>query len=176
MKPLKFGLGFLSVITMMTTASPSVQAGTDRYIGEIMMFSGSFCPRGYVEASGGYLPVPQYTGLFTILGNLYGGDGVRTFRLPDLRGRVPIGAGKGEKLTKKELGETGGSEWVENSSGTGSIDYLEPRADAKDITVEFAKAKTTKFSENNHVPENNLPPYLAIKMCIAFEGKFPSRD
>jgi microcystin-dependent protein len=41
--------------------------------------------------NGQTLNVQQNTALFSLLGTNFGGNGVQTFALPDLRGRVPIG-------------------------------------------------------------------------------------
>jgi microcystin-dependent protein len=82
------------------------------YIGQIIMFGGNFAIRGYAYCSGQLLPISQYTALFSILGTTYGGDGVTTFALPDLRGRVPIHSGQGPGLSNYQLGQRGGSESV----------------------------------------------------------------
>ena len=41
------------------------------------------------------MSIAENTPLFSLLGTTYGGDGVSTFALPDLRGRVPISQGQG---------------------------------------------------------------------------------
>ena len=43
-----------------------------------------------LEASGGLLPISQNQALFALLGTNYGGDGITTFALPDMRGREII--------------------------------------------------------------------------------------
>ncbi len=75
-------------------AAPA-QAGPDPYIGDIVMVGQNFCPRGWREANGDLLPISSNTALFSLIGTIYGGDGRTTFALPDLRGRVPVGMGKG---------------------------------------------------------------------------------
>ena len=70
-------------------------------VGEIRMFAGGFTPAGYQPADGQLLSVAQNAPLFSYIGTTYGGDGRTTFRLPDLRGRMPIGAGQGEGLTNR---------------------------------------------------------------------------
>jgi len=60
-------------------------AAMEPYIGEIIMFSGNFEPRGWEYADGQRLLVDKYNSLFSILGTTYGGDGKTTFALPDLR-------------------------------------------------------------------------------------------
>jgi microcystin-dependent protein len=42
-------------------------------------------------ADGQLLPIAQYTAVFALLGNTYGGDGVSNFALPDLRSAAPNG-------------------------------------------------------------------------------------
>ncbi len=77
------------------------------YIGEIRMFGGNFAPAGWAFCSGQLLPISENDALFALIGTTYGGDGKTTFRLPDLRGRLPIHFGSGVVL-----GETGGAERV----------------------------------------------------------------
>ncbi len=61
--------------------------------GDIVPFAGNFAPNGWAIADGRLLAVGQNAALFALLGNIYGGDGVNTFALPDLRDRVLIGTG-----------------------------------------------------------------------------------
>src|SRR5215510_10674110 len=68
-------------------------------LGCIYMFAGNFAPRGYALCAGQLLAISQNTALFSLLGTTYGGDGITTFALPDLRGRSPISAGQGPGLT-----------------------------------------------------------------------------
>jgi len=51
----------------------------------------------------------MYTALYALVGTTYGGDGVTTFKLPDLQGRVPIGQGQGPGLPYYTLGEAAGN-------------------------------------------------------------------
>jgi microcystin-dependent protein len=82
----------------------------DEYMGMIKLFAGSYAPEGYLVCDGSLLSIPQYNALFSILGKTYGGDGINTFALPDLRGRVPVGAGNGPGLSPKKSGQIGGFE------------------------------------------------------------------
>ncbi|CAK0753042.1 hypothetical protein CCP3SC1_2180003 [Gammaproteobacteria bacterium] len=82
------------------------------YVGEIRVFAGSFAPGGWFLCNGSTVSVSQYQALFALLGTTYGGDGVNTFGLPDLRGRFNIAVGNGPGLTHRALGEKGGSETV----------------------------------------------------------------
>lgn len=60
---------------------------SDSYMGYIAMFAGSYPPSGYMDCDGSLLSIVQNSALFSILGNDYGGDGVTTFAVPDLRPR-----------------------------------------------------------------------------------------
>ena len=56
-------------------------------LGSICRFAGSYAPMNFTDCDGKLLPVGNndYTALFAILGSNYGGDGVKTFAVPDLR-------------------------------------------------------------------------------------------
>lgn len=79
-------------------------------LGEIALFGYNFAPRGWAFCEGQLLPISQYSALFSVLGTTYGGDGRTTFALPDLRGRVVIGAGTGNGLSPRKYGARFGSE------------------------------------------------------------------
>src|SRR5262249_28087267 len=79
-------------------------------IGEVIPFAGNFAPFGWSLAQGQVLPVSSNADLFGKVGSAYGGDGVETVALPDLRGRVAIGQGQGPGLTNRSLGEKVGVE------------------------------------------------------------------
>ncbi|HXI70028.1 MAG TPA: tail fiber protein [Verrucomicrobiae bacterium] len=88
------------------------------YISEIRLFSGvssyeaSFNTSTWVPCNGQPLSIAQHSALFFLLNTTYGGNGTTTFNLPDLRGRVPIGAGSGPGLTPRTIGQTGGGDSV----------------------------------------------------------------
>lgn len=65
----------------------------DSYIGTMRPFGGNFAIRNWAICSGQLLAVAENTALFSLLGDLYGGDARTTFGIPDLRGRSPVGMG-----------------------------------------------------------------------------------
>ena len=80
-------------------------------IGTILSYAGSIVPSGYLSCDGAAVSRTFYASLFAAIGTVYGvGDGSTTFNLPDLRGRVAIGAGQGVSLTNRVLGAPGGEE------------------------------------------------------------------
>jgi microcystin-dependent protein len=80
------------------------------YLSEIKLFAFAFPPKGWALCQGQLLPINQNQALFALLGTTYGGNGVTTFALPDLRGRAPISFGQGGGLQNYVLGQQGGIE------------------------------------------------------------------
>jgi microcystin-dependent protein len=76
---------------------PSSSGGSvdpaQQYLGEVVAFAGNFVPDDWAEARGQLLPINQNQALFSLLGTMYGGDGITTFALPNLRDRAAIGTG-----------------------------------------------------------------------------------
>jgi microcystin-dependent protein len=93
---------------------PSRNTFYDATIGEIGIFAGNFAPKNFAFCDGQTLAISVNSALFSILGTTYGGDGMTTFKLPDLRSRVPIhaGSGAGPGLSQYTLGDAGGAETV----------------------------------------------------------------
>ncbi|MEH3114783.1 phage tail protein [Pedobacter terrae] len=79
-------------------------------IGEIRAFAGNFAPRTWMFCTGQSLSISMYTALYAILGTNYGGDGVNTFKLPNIASRIVVGAGQGPGLSYYSLGQTTGEE------------------------------------------------------------------
>lgn len=74
-------------------------------IGAVQMFAGSTAPSGWLLCDGSAVSRSTYSALFAVIGTTYGtGDGSTTFNLPNLQGRVPVGAS-----SSYNLGDTGGS-------------------------------------------------------------------
>lgn len=106
----------------------AVQVGADGIVlpvGMMTPFAGSSAPTGWLLCDGSAVSRTTYSALFTAIGTSYGsGDGSTTFNVPDMRGRVPVGAGTGtgggssgtgaptggDALTARSIGSWGGEE------------------------------------------------------------------
>ncbi|MCB9793816.1 MAG: phage tail protein [Alphaproteobacteria bacterium] len=171
------------------------------FIAQIVMFAGTFAPRGWAFCDGQLLPISTYTALFSLVGTTYGGDGRTTFALPDLRGRVPMHPGTGPGLSSRRQGDRGGRETITLSSAqlpahshgllasgsagvakapTGnalaSFGTTHPplgiyASDAPNLALHAGSVGNTGGGE----PVNILPPYATVQFIIALEGVFPSR-
>ena len=81
----------------------------DPFLGQIILFAGTFAPQGWAFCQGQTMAISQNTALFSLLGTTYGGNGTTTFNLPDLRGRVPVGMGQGPGLPNIVEGQLAGT-------------------------------------------------------------------
>ncbi len=86
------------------------RSAADPFLAEIYMFAGNFAPRGYAMCDGQLLAISSYSAVFSLLGTTFGGNGISTFALPDLRGRTAIHPGTGPGLSTRSLGQSGGTE------------------------------------------------------------------
>ena len=80
------------------------------YLGQIEAFAFVFAPRGWALCAGQTMAINQNQALFSLLGTTYGGNGVSTFMLPDLRSRLAMGQGNKSGLSPRSIGQTGGEE------------------------------------------------------------------
>jgi microcystin-dependent protein len=175
---------------------------TDPYLGSIVMFAGNFAPQGWAFCAGQLLSISQNTALFSILGTTFGGDGIQTFALPDLRGRGPVGTGQGPGLSNINLGDTGGTETVTLSvanmpahnhlvncdntgnSSTAPSGLIPGLANDRTTSLALYSANPANATMNpstvgmagNGQPFNVRDPYLGINYIIALQGVFPSRN
>lgn len=84
----------------------------DGYISEIRLFGGTFAPQGFMLCQGQVISIAENNALYALIGTIYGGDGVNSFNLPDLRGRTPMGTGDGPGLQPIDEGQAGGVETI----------------------------------------------------------------
>ncbi|WP_342077205.1 tail fiber protein [Yoonia sp. SS1-5] len=169
-------------------------------VGQITMFGGNFAPRGWAFCDGQLLAIAENEALFAILGTTYGGDGRKTFALPDLRGRAPVHAGHGAGLTPRKIGQKFGEEGVALTSAQlpehshemfVSEAAPDPSGDTGDafgranIYVNAADPATapsvalnskTIGQTGGSAPHDNVQPSLCINYIIALQGTFPSRN
>ena len=164
------------------------------YVGEIRMFGGNFAPNGWSFCDGTLLAISDNSVLFDLIGTTYGGDGVQTFALPDLRGRMPVHTGGPQSYV---LGQNGGVEnvtltvnqipahthVVSAQSGAGGQVSLSNAFWAQDSAANlFAASANAPLSSaaigtaGGSQPHDNLMPYLAINFIIALFGIYPSQN
>ncbi|MDX6228920.1 MAG: hypothetical protein QOI76_2310 [Frankiales bacterium] len=166
---------------------------TSPYIGEIRIFGFNFAPRGWASCQGQLMSISQNTALFSLLGTMYGGNGIQTFGLPDLRSRIPLGQGQGPGLSAYVIGEMIGSE-----TAILGVANLPPHNHAQPVTNGPASASrphstvpaaggsyaaagdggsfVPTSATGSSQPFQIIPPVLAMNYCVALSGIFPSRN
>ena len=85
---------------------------SEPFIGQLAYVAFDFAPRNWSTCDGQLLTIGQNATLFSLLGTRFGGDGRTNFKLPDMRGRVPIHMGQGPGLSTYILGFSGGFETI----------------------------------------------------------------
>lgn len=165
------------------------------FIGQIIMFGGNFAPRGWALCDGQLLSIAQHSALFSILGTTYGGDGVSTFGLPDLRGRAAVHAGTGPGLTHRPLGQKSGAETVtlttnQIPSHNHTLNARNDNSTTRDPTDNSLAQSDTYVPRPANDPMNadsisktgggqphdNMQPFQVVNFIIALVGTYPSRD
>ena len=129
--------------------------------GEITMFAGYYVPTGWGLCDGSALNIADNPNLFDAIGTNYGGDGVTTFKLPDLRGRTPVGIGQRPGGSAYALGQTNGAHTV-----TLTTNQLPTH------THPFAGGNTVSTGGNTGF--DNRQPTLAMKWLVSSGGGVPT--
>ncbi len=62
----------------------------DPLLGDIELFAFDFAPSYWMFCEGQTLSISAYQSLYALIGTTFGGDGVSTFCLPDLRNALPL--------------------------------------------------------------------------------------
>jgi microcystin-dependent protein len=175
----------------------------NNYLGEIKLFAGNFVPEGWHLCDGTQLEISRYRDLFELIGTTYGGDGQEHFALPDLRGRVPLGAGTLQNGATYKLAQKDGQLTVKLNSDqmpphNHSFNASTDKADTSDPKGAFLAApestgypdvsmyitspasepntildEATALSQGGGQEHNNLMPYLCCSYIIALTGGLP---
>lgn len=170
------------------------------FLGEIRVFAYGFAPAGWAQCNGGILRINEHAALFSLLSNIYGGDGITTFAVPNLQDRAVLHSDQyGAAPHAYRVAQTGGEVQVKLT-----FDMLATHTHAMQGDASIADAKVTspagalpgdvtadKFYSSatpdtamtvgmtqptgGDGPHNNLQPYLYVNYCIALEGEFPVR-
>jgi microcystin-dependent protein len=174
------------------------------YLGEIRAVGLSFAPAGWAFCNGQLADISQQAALYSLLGTTYGGDGVNTFALPNLQGRVPMHQGTGQFTTT--LGQVQGTTQVTLTTGTMPTHThsitLGQLPSGGVVDRQAAPQPTTYLSQSNNdgiynsappaldataaggaiglsggsQPHENEQPFLVITFCIALNGIYPSQN
>ena len=164
---------------------------SEPFLGQLMLASFNFAPRGYQMANGQLMAINQNQALFAVLGTVFGGDGIRTFALPNLQGRVPVHRGNGFTV-----GEVGGEEshtiasaetpvHTHTVTAISTANAAEPAgaflggngaAAFNTLTNTVTLNQSSIANAGGSQPHENRQPYLVMTWVIALQGIFPSQN
>jgi microcystin-dependent protein len=164
---------------------------SEQFLGEIRIVAFNYPPKGWAFCNGQTMAINQNQALFSLLGTMYGGNGITTFQLPNFQGRVPLHVGQGF-----QEGQNGGQEshtltisempahyhQVSASSNPGS-QPSPAGAFATDTGRNLYAASANSGMASQAVtpaggsqPHENRSPFLVLNFCIALTGIFPSQN
>lgn len=178
---------------------------TEPYLGEIRMFGGNFAPVGWVMCDGQLMSIAENDALYALLGTIYGGDGINTFGIPDLRGRVPTHFGtkngqtyvQGQKtgvetvtLTTAQIAAHTHPMFATNNQATLStataVSMLANQGPSSTnaptyipynaVNPQVALSAASTTPAGGNQPHENMQPYLGINFILAIAGIFPSQN
>lgn len=171
------------------------------FIGQLCFFGFEWVPRGFLRCDGSICSIQQYAALYSLLGTAFGGDGKKTFALPNMSGRTLVGTG---------LATGGTTQWqVNTQAGTESVTISNPNqvpSHAHSLQI-AATTSTTGTAVSGAllgavVPNQffvtpppktgvmnpaalasafapfpssheNRQPYLVVNPCICYDGMYP---
>ena len=163
---------------------------SDQYVGEIRMFAGNYPPRNWAFCDGSTLPINGNEALYSVIGTTYGGDGQTNFKLPDLRGRIPVHKGQNsatgtqyvEKVTLTTAELPAHTHPVNAQSAMGTLNnptnafwagYSKNLYSTSTPDLQMnAQAVTVVGGGQAH---DNMMPYLTVSFIIALNGIYPSQ-
>jgi len=155
------------------------------FIGQIEAFAFDYVPVYWLPCDGREVPIQRASALFALLGTTYGGNGTSTFKLPDLRGRIPMGR---SDATGNRPGTMGGSE-THALAPSQMAQHVHPApavvshpAPAQSALPLADAAPAGALSPSVIAPagqgqaHDNMMPSLALLYCICVEGTWPATD
>jgi len=168
------------------------------YIGQVICVGFNFAPQGWAFCDGSLISISENSTLFNLIGTTYGGDGVNTFALPDLRGRTPIGTGQLTGGGNYILGQPGGVEQVtitaqQYPNHTHSLMATTANGSANapangflagghhvyttnaPQTADALNSSAVSTTVGGGQPHSNLQPYLTCNWIISLFGVYPSQ-
>lgn len=160
------------------------------FIGEIKICAFNFPPKGWALCNGQFLPINQNQALFSLLGTTYGGNGVTTFSLPDMRSTGPMHFGGGfvqgqrggeenHTLISSEMPAHNHFVPASNRPGNqaspaGNLFAAHRGGYGNNSDTSLSPASVSNAGGSQ--PHSNMPPYLVLNFVIALVGIFPSRN
>lgn len=177
---------YLSLRYVIATGSLDIT----KCMGSANMFAFDFVPHGYMPCNGIAVAVQQHQALYNLLGIKFG-EGKGAFKLPDLRGRVPVGSGGTDSayplaskaglekvgLEAEQLPPHSHSVSMAMEEGTligGGDNILAGLAPIQSNQSADSALSFNAMSSIENEQHENMMPFLAINFCIMASGLYPN--
>ncbi len=141
------------------------------FLSEIRMFAFDYATRGWALCNGQLIAIAQNSALFALVGTVYGGNGVTTFALPNLQGRVPVHFGQGSGLTNRTLGETYGEEGHTLTTNEIPSHTHVPQATPNDATSPSPVGTVWAKQPDGYFPFTSQAARPCARACLRMPGK-----
>jgi microcystin-dependent protein len=163
-------------------------------VGEIRMFAGDYAPQKWAICDGSILQIEHNEELYYLIRNLYGGDGEKTFGLPDFRGRIPLHRTLRDDQFQFALADKGGKEKtqlrtehlpnhnhqlqgtvLDGTTGT-PTGMMPAKTESSVYTLDSTTRSTNLMNPGVVVPTggnspiSNMQPYVAINFIICISN------
>lgn len=176
----------------------------DPFIGEIRIFGFNYAPESWAYCDGSVIPMQQSPALYSLIGNIYGGNPNQSIGLPNLQSQVAMGAATMVNGTYTGLNLSSGAEKVmltpqqlpshthsmggETTSASANFSNAPgptvlPNTLFVGTTLQKAYsnvAPNTYFSPmaisgaGGNGTHENRQPFLSMNFCICIDGIYPS--
>jgi len=174
-------------------------------IGSIHMFAFNYAPMGFMTCDGSSILISENPMLYSRIENIYGGHPFSECRIPNMKGRIPVGTGKSNNLREWKLGQMRGSEYVTlkqqhlakhnhtfyvstETADSNSPEFALFSTTSKEDSIYIKKEELTNYKymnpelistiedDENSTKHYNMMPSLAINYCIATMGSYTKRS
>ena len=140
-------------------------------IGGIIPYAGATAPYGFLFCDGSEIERPKFSVLFDIIGSTYNGAtplvGVNTFRLPDLRGRFPLGRDNMDNAGTVPI-STGG--FVDSGGGTaGRVSDIQATTTGGSAGSSSTTLTLANLPEHSHTLSSGAQDYSAIAVTTTID-------
>jgi len=138
-------------------------------MGTILPYAGANAPYGYLFCDGSEIERDKYSELFDILSTTYNGTaalrGVNTIRLPDLRGRFPLGK---DNMDNGESIPTATGGYVDAGGGTaGRVPDTKAQILGESAGQSSVTLTLTNLPDHEHSLQNSGVQYSAVRLDTA---------
>jgi microcystin-dependent protein len=194
----------IAIFIALAATSQVYACSSEGYLGSMCITAATYCPPQTVPANGATLPINGNQALYSVIGNIYGGDGTTNFKLPDMRGRSVVGVGNTPGGSVLTYGEQRGAESVkliaanipplavtlqvgteDGSMAPGPNTYLAGKAvnGATTANMYVTPSSSTALQSISGLsvgsasasPIKTVSPQLAMTYCVVIQGMYPPR-